>query len=204
MILSLVAFTARASDPLPSWRDTATKKAMVAFVEKVTKEGTSDFVPIPERIATFDNDGTLWAEQPMYFQFFFVLDRLKALAPKHPEWREKEPFASVLKGDLKGAFASGEKGVLEMMAMTHSGMTTEEFENAVLEWISTAKHPKSGRPYVEMVYQPMPELLAYLRANGFKTFIVSGGGVEFMRPWAQKTTIIDMKEDWNSIFPSQK
>ena len=185
-ILWLTGAVAFAADPLPSWRDTGAKKAIVAFVEKVTKAGTSDFVPISERIATFDNDGTLWAEQPMYFQFFFVLDRVKALAPEHPEWREKEPFASALKGDLKGVFAKGEKGLLEMMAATHSGMTTEEFEKIVLEWVSTAKHPKTGRRFTEMVYQPMLELLTYLRANGFKTFIVSGGGVEFMRPWTEK------------------
>ena len=177
---------AQAPDPLPSWRNTGPKKAILAFVEKVTKEGTSDFVPIPQRIATFDNDGTLWAEQPMYFQFLFVLDRVKALAPQHPEWREKEPFASVLKGDLKGALGGGEKAMLEMLAATHTGMTTEEFEKVVTDWIANAKHPKTGRPYTEMVYQPMLELLAYLRANGFKTFIVSGGGIEFMRPWVEK------------------
>jgi phosphoglycolate phosphatase-like HAD superfamily hydrolase len=177
----------RAADPLPSWNDTAPKKAIVAFVEKVTKEGSPDFVPVAERIATFDNDGTLWAEQPMYFQFFFVIDRVKALAPKHPEWKEKEPFASLLKGDMKGVAASGEKGAMEMMAATHTGMTTEEFSKTVTDWIRTAKHPKTGRLYTEMVYQPMLELLAYLRANGFKTFIVSGGGIEFMRPWAEKT-----------------
>ncbi len=174
------------SDPLPSWNDTAPKKAIVAFVEKVTKEGSPDFVPAAERIAVFDNDGTLWAEQPLYFQFLFVVDRVKALAPRHPDWKEKEPFASLLKGDLKGVTAAGEKGVLEMMAVTHTGMTTEEFTKTVIEWIATAKHPKSGRLYTEMVYQPMLELLVYLRANGFKTFIVSGGGIEFMRPWVER------------------
>jgi hypothetical protein len=177
---------AQVKDALPSWKDTAPKKTVVAFVEKVTKEGSPDFVPSAERIATFDNDGTLWAEQPMYFQLAFVLDQVKALAPKHPEWKEKEPFASVLKGDMKGVAAAGEKGAMEMLAATHTGMTTEEFTKTVTDWIATAKHPQTGRPYTEMVYQPMLELLAYLRANGFKTFIVSGGGIEFMRPWTEK------------------
>jgi hypothetical protein len=185
-LASLLALPASAQDPLPSWNDTAPKKAIIAFVEKVTKEGSPDFVPVPERIATFDNDGTLWAEQPMYFQFLFLADRVKALAPQHPEWKTKEPFASLLKGDLKGVGASGEKGILEMMMATHAGMTTEEFTRIVSDWIATAKHPKTGRLYTEMVYQPMLELVAYLRANGFKTFIVSGGGIEFMRPWTEK------------------
>jgi phosphoglycolate phosphatase-like HAD superfamily hydrolase len=177
---------AQAQDPLPSWNDTAPKKAIVAFVEKVTKEGSSDFVPPAERIATFDNDGTLWCEKPLPFQLFFALDRIKALAPQHPEWKDKEPFASLLKGDLKGALAGGEKALMEIMAVTHSGMTTEEFEKIVQDWIATAKHPMTKRLYTEMAYQPMLELLAYLRANGFKTFIVSGGGVEFMRVFAEK------------------
>ena len=181
--LSLPAF---AADPLPSWNDTASKKAIVAFVERVTKESSLDFVPPAERIATFDQDGTLWSEQPMYFQFFFALDRVKALAPQHPEWKEKEPFASLLKGDVKGALAGGERALLEIVMATHAGMTTEEFEKTVKEWIATARHPKSGRLYTEMVYQPALELLAYLQANGFKTYIVSGGGIEFMRPWTEK------------------
>ena len=143
-------------------------------------------MPPAERIATFDNDGTLWAEQPMYFQFLFALDRVKALAPQHPEWKDKEPFASLLKGDVKGALAGGERAMLEIVMATHAGMTTEEFEKIVTDWMATAKHPETKRPYTEMVYQPMLELLAYLRANGFKTFIVSGGGIEFMRPWAEK------------------
>lgn len=175
-----------ANEPLPSWKDTGPKKAIVAFVEKVTREGTADFVPVPERIAVFDNDGTLWAEQPLYFQAFFVFDRIKALAPQHPEWQTEEPFASVLKNDLKAVAASGEKGLMALMAATHTGMTTEEFSKTVTDWITTAKHPKSGKLYTEMVYQPMLELLTYLRANGFKTFIVSGGGIEFMRPWTER------------------
>jgi len=185
-VLAFMAASALAADPLPSWNDTAAKQAIVAFVEKVTTTGSPDFVPVPERIATFDNDGTLWAEQPMYFQAFFVFDRIKALAPQHPEWKDKEPFASVLKGDVKTALAGGEHALLEMAMATHAGMTTDEFEKIVQDWIATAKHPVTKRPYTEMVYQPMLEVLAYLRANGFKTFIVSGGGIEFMRPWTEK------------------
>ncbi len=177
---------AAAQDPLPSWNDTAPKKAIMAFVERVTKAGAPDFVPVPERIATFDNDGTLWAEQPLYFQFLFAIDRVKALAPQHPEWKEKEPFKFLLAGDLKGALAGGEHALLEIVVATHSDLTTEEFERVVKDWLAAAKHPKTGRLYTEMAYQPMLELLAYLRANGFKTFIVSGGGIEFMRAFAEK------------------
>jgi phosphoglycolate phosphatase-like HAD superfamily hydrolase len=184
--LALTATLTRAADPLPSWNDTAPKQAILAFVEKVTKEGSPDFVPIAERIATFDNDGTLWSEQPMYFQAFFIFDQIKKMAPQHPEWTEKEPFASVLKGDVKSALAGGEHALAALMAAAHSGMTTEEFEKTVTDWITTAKHPKTGKLYTEMIYQPMLELLAYLRANGFKTFIVSGGGIEFMRPWTER------------------
>ncbi len=179
--------TLQAQDPLPSWNDTAPKKAIVALVEKVTKEGSPDLVPPNERIATFDNDGTLWAEQPFYFQLAFAIDRVKELAPKHPDWKTKEPFASLLKGDMKGVMASGEKGLLQIVAATHTGMTTDEFNVIVKDWIKTARHPKYHRPYNECVYQPMLELLAYLRANGFKIFIVSGGGVEFMRAFAEQT-----------------
>ena len=175
-----------AADPLPSWNDTPRKRAITSFVERVTRQDSPDFVPVPERIAVFDNDGTLWAEQPIYFQVLFVVDRIKALAPRHPGWKSQEPFASLLKGDMKGVAASGEKGLMAMLAATHTGVTTEEFHEAVSEWIATAKHPKTGRLYTKMVYQPMLELLAYLRANGFKTFIVSGGGIEFMRPWAER------------------
>jgi hypothetical protein len=184
--LALLPAVAHAQDPLPSWSDGKAKQAIVAFVAKVTQEGTPDFVPPAERIATFDNDGTLWAEQPMYFQFLFALDRVKALAPQHPEWQDKEPFASLLKGDVQGALAGGERAMLDIVMATHAGMTTEEFETIVQEWIATATHPVTKRLYTEMVYQPMRELLAYLRANGFKTFIVSGGGIEFMRPWVEK------------------
>jgi len=177
---------ARAADPLPSWNETGPKKAILSFVERVTKRGSADFVPVPERIATFDNDGCLWAEQPMYFQAFFVFDRIRALAPGHPEWATREPFASVLRGDVKGALEAGEHGLLELAMATHAGTTTEEFERIVIDWVGTAKHPGTGRLFTEMVYQPMLELLAFLRVNGFKTFIVSGGGIEFMRPWAER------------------
>jgi phosphoglycolate phosphatase-like HAD superfamily hydrolase len=184
----LIAATSKAlaDDPLPSWNDTAPKKAIVAFVEKVTKEGSPDFVLPGERIAAFDNDGTLWAEQPIYFQVFFTVDRVKALLPQHPEWKHEEPFASLLKGDMKAVAAMPEKEIVKLMAATHAGMTTDEFSQIVTQWITTARHPKTGRPFNEMIYQPMVELLAYLRANGFKTFIVSGGGIEFMRPWVEK------------------
>jgi phosphoglycolate phosphatase-like HAD superfamily hydrolase len=181
-----IATNAQAADPLASWNDGPAKKSITEFVAKVTKEGSPDFVPPEERIATFDNDGTLWCEQPMYFQLLFALDRVKALAPQHPEWKTKEPFASLLKGDVKAAFAGGERAMLEIIVVTHAGMTTAEFEQIVKDWIATAKHPKFKRLYTECVYQPMVELLAYLRANGFKTFIVSGGGIEFMRPWTEK------------------
>ncbi len=171
--------------PLESWNDTAAKQAIVSFVEKTTRDGSPDFVPPAERIAVFDNDGTLWSEQPMYFQLAFLIDRIKALAPEHPEWKEKEPFASLLKGDMKGVAASGMKGLLELGAATHAGMTIEEFDKIVTDWLATAKHPKTGKPYTQMVFQPMVELLDYLRANGYKTFIISGGGIEFMRPWTE-------------------
>lgn len=175
-----------ADDALPSWNDGSTKQAIVSFVERVTSKDSSDFVPVPERIATFDNDGTLWSEQPMYFQLAFALARVKALAPQHPEWKDKEPFASLLKGDLKGAIAGGDHAIAEIVMATHAGMTSSEFEKIVKDWIATARHPKTGMLYTQMVYQPMLELLAYLRANDFKTFIVSGGGIEFMRPWTEK------------------
>jgi phosphoglycolate phosphatase-like HAD superfamily hydrolase len=177
---------ASAADPLPSWNDTAPKKAITAFVEKVTKEGSPDFVPVPERIATFDNDGTLWAEQPIYVQLRFALDRVKALAPQHPEWKTTAPFSKLLGTPKEENVAVSEKELMEIVMVAHSGMTTEEFKKTVSDWITTAKHPKTGMLYTEMVYQPMLELLAYLRANGFKTFIVSGGGIEFMRPWTEK------------------
>jgi haloacid dehalogenase-like hydrolase len=178
-----LAYTA---EPLQSWNEGPAKQAIIEFVQATTTQGSPKFVPPPERIATFDNDGTLWAEQPMYFQLLFALDRVKALAPKHPEWKTKEPFASLLKGDVKGTLAGGERAILEIVMTTHAGMTTAEFEQIVKDWLATAKHPRFKRPYTEYVYQPMLELLAYLRGKGFKTFIVSGGGIEFMRPWTEK------------------
>jgi phosphoserine phosphatase len=172
---------------LPSWNDGPAKQSIITFVEKVTQPGSPDFVPVPERIATFDNDGTLWCEKPLPVQLLFALDRVKTLAPQHPEWQTKEPFASILKGDPKGLMAGGERGLVEMIMATHTGNTTEEFAQIVKDWITTAKHPKTGKLFTEMVYQPMLELLDYLRANGFKTFVVSGGGIELMRPWMEKT-----------------
>jgi phosphoglycolate phosphatase-like HAD superfamily hydrolase len=187
-LVGVMAFTstiAHAADPLPSWNDGKAKQSIVDFVTTVTKEGSPDFVPVAERIATFDNDGTLWAEQPLYFQLLFAIHRVKVLAPQHPEWKDKEPFASLLKGDIKGALAGGEHALLAIVAGTLAGLTTEEYEKIVKDWLATAKHPKTKRPFTEMAYQPMVELLAYLRANGFKTFIVSGGGIEFMRAFAE-------------------
>ena len=186
LVLSLCGPAAHATESLPSWNDTASKNSIITFVGKVTTEGSSDFVPPAERIAVFDNDGCLWAEQPFYFQAFYIFDRIKALAPQHPEWATEEPFASVLKGDVKSALAGGEHGLLAMAAATHAGLTSEEFSASVNEWLATAKHPVTGKAYTDMVYQPMLELLDYLRANGFKTFIVSGGGIDFMRPWTER------------------
>jgi phosphoserine phosphatase len=174
------------SDPLPSWNEGATKKGILDFVKRVTTTGGSEFVPVEERIAVFDNDGTLWSEQPMYVQLAFCFARVKALAPQHPEWKTTQPFQGVLEGDAKAVAATGEKGLMQLMGATHAGMTTTEFEEIVSDWLAKARHPRFNRPYTECIYQPMLELLAYLRANGFKTYIVSGGGVEFMRPWAEK------------------
>jgi phosphoglycolate phosphatase-like HAD superfamily hydrolase len=174
------------SDPLPSWNARAAKTSIVAFVARVTSPGGPDFVPVEERIATFDNDGTLWCEQPIYFQFAFGLDRVRAMAPDHPEWKSQEPFKAFIDGDKTALAAAGEKGLLTLIAAAHSGMTTDAFAKTVADWLASAQHPRFKRPYDQLVYQPMLELLAYLRANGFKTFIVSGGGVEFMRVWAEK------------------
>jgi phosphoserine phosphatase len=177
---------AQGTDPLPSWNDGQTKTSITTFVARVTTQGGADFVPPAERIATFDNDGTLWIEQPMYVQLAFILDRAKALAPQNPGWKTKQPFKAVLDGDLRALAASGEKGLMELVAVTHAGMTAEEFAKIASDWIGSARDHRFKRPYTELVYQPMLELLTYLRANGFKTFIVSGGGIEFMRPWTEK------------------
>lgn len=177
---------AAAAQPLPSWNNGQAKQTILKFVTSVTAQGAPTFVAAGDRIAVFDNDGTLWSEQPLYFQFVFVLDRIKAMAPQRPEWKTKEPFKSILAGDTKAALAGGERALAEMMVATHSGMTTDEFQEQVVDWLATARHPRFQRPYTALVFQPMIELLAYLRDNGFKTFIVSGGGIEFMRPWTQK------------------
>jgi hypothetical protein len=184
--LFVIGAIAQAEDPLPSWNSGVTKQAIFSFVERVTDSKSPDFIAESERIATFDNDGTLWAEQPMYFQLLFALDRVKALAPQHPEWKNREPFASLLRGDINSALAGGENAILQIVMETHAGMTTEEFEDTVKKWIATAQHPTTKRRLTQMVYQPMLELLAYLRAHRFKTFIVSGGGIEFMRPWVEE------------------
>jgi len=173
-------------DVLPSWNDGPVKQAIIDFVAKVTKQGGPDFVPLAERIATFDHDGTLWAEQPMYFQIAFAMDRVKALAPKHPDWKNKQPFKAVFDNDTKALALLGEAGFLKIIAATHAGMTTEEFNNIVADWITTSRHPRFNRLYTELVYQPMLELLNFVRANGFKTFIVSGGGVELMRVFTNR------------------
>ncbi len=175
------------TDPLPSWNDSPSKQSIVDFVVAVTTEGGPDYVKPKDRIATFDNDGALWLEKPLYPQFVFALDRIKELAPEHPEWKTTQPFKAVLEGDLKTLASMGEKGAAEIVVATHSGMTTTAFNKLVADWLATAKHPRFKRPYSDLVYQPMLELLAYLRANGFKTFIVSGGGQEFLRVFADET-----------------
>ncbi|MGA8474416.1 MAG: HAD family hydrolase [Candidatus Cybelea sp.] len=176
-----------ADDPLPSWNDGATKAAIINFVERVTRAGDRDYVIPEKRIATFDNDGTLWSEQPHYFQLNFALDQIKALAPQHPEWLDEEPFKSVLAGDVKSVFAGGSPALMQLVMATHSGMTTEDFDGMAREWLATTRHPQTNWLFTEMVFQPMLELLAYLRASGFKTFIVSGGGIEFIRTFAEIT-----------------
>lgn len=173
-------------DPLPSWNDGKTKTAILNFVQTVTEEQNPDFIPIPDRIAVFDNDGNLWSEKPLYFQLFFALDRVKDLAPQHPEWREKQPFKAVLENDMDELMKLGVPGLLEIVMTTHAGITTEKFEEIVKDWLSKARHPGFNRPYTELVYQPMLELISFLQDNEFKTFIVSGGGLEFMRPWVEQ------------------
>jgi hypothetical protein len=186
LLASCSAPPAPAADPLPSWNQGAARNAIVGFVERTTRQGGPDFVPPAERIAVFDNDGTLWAEQPIYVQLAFALDRVKELASTHPEWKTTQPFKGVIDGDMKAALADGERGLLQIIAASHAGTTSEEFEQIVTDWIATARHPGTKRRYDEMVYKPMLDVLAYLRANGYKTFIVSGGGVEFMRPWVER------------------
>jgi len=185
MVLTFIVTVAHAADPLPSWNEGTAKSAIIQFVGRVTKVDSPDYLAASERVATFDNDGTLWSEHPAYFQLLFAMGRVKALAPKHPEWKTTQPFKAVLEGDMKTLAASGEKGLLTLVMATHAGMTPEEFRKVVDQWLSTARHPKFKRPYTDLVFQPMLEVLDYLRANGFKTFIVSGGGVEFMRAFAE-------------------
>ena len=184
--LALATTAFAEGEPLASWNDGKTRQAIVEFVQKVTTPGSPDFVPEEDRIATFDNDGTLWVEHPMYTQLAFALDRIKALAPQHPEWKTRQPFKAVLDNDMKTLAASGEKGLLELVMVSHAGMSTDEFEKIVTDWFAKARHPRFKDPYTELTFQPMVELLEYLRANGFKTYIVSGGGIEFMRPMTEK------------------
>jgi phosphoserine phosphatase len=198
-----MATSSHAVEPLASWNDTASKKAVIKFVEEVTEEGGQDFVAPAERIAVFDNDGTLWSEQPAYFQLFFAIDRVKALAPNHPEWKEKQPFKAAIEGDLKTLFSGGEQTLLELVMASHAGNTTEEFERIVTDWIRTAKHPRFNRLYTECVFQPMLEVLSFLRTNGFKTWIVSGGGIEFMRPWVEKVYGIPPEQVIGSSIKTQ-
>lgn len=196
-------FALAQDDPLPSWNAGQSKKAILDFVSAVTREGTPDFVPASERVATFDNDGTLWCEQPMYVQLAFALHRVKALSGKHPEWKRKQPFRAALDNDLASLAKAGEKGLVELVMATHAGMSTAEFEKIVVDWIKTARHPKFDRPYTDLVYQPMLEVLAYLRAHGFKTFIVSGGGIEFMRPWSERVYGIPPEQVVGSSIKTQ-
>jgi hypothetical protein len=181
----MLPFAFGGTDPLPSWNDGPTKQAIVTFVHEVTDASSPHFVPPAERIATFDNDGTLWPSHPVYTQLAFALDRVRELAPQHPEWKTTQPFQAVLEGDMKTVAASGEKGLVELVMASHAGISTAEFEKIVTDWFETARHPRFKKPYTELAYQPMLELLAYLRANGFETFIVSGGGIEFMRPMTE-------------------
>lgn len=180
-----VSNTVEKTDPLPSWNDGKSKEAIINYVEDVTNKDGANFIPVMDRIATFDNDGTLWSEKPIYFQFFFALDRIKKMAPEHPEWKNKQPYKAVLENDMPTLMKQREKGLLEIVMVTHSGTTTDEFEKLVKDWIATAEHPTKKKHFNELVFQPMLELLDYLRANEFKTFIVSGGGIEFMRPWTE-------------------
>jgi len=187
LVALLVSSLAAQSDPLPSWNDGPAKQSIIDFVVRVTKSGDAEYVPEARRVAVFDNDGTLWAEQPIYFQVAYAMDEVKKMSGSHPEWKDKQPFEAVLDGDHKALAAAGEHGLLEIMAATHSGMTTDTYNKSVVEWLRDARHPRFDRPYTDLVYQPMLEVLSYLRANGFKTFIVSGGGVEFMRRFADKS-----------------
>jgi phosphoserine phosphatase len=181
-------------DPLPSWNDGLPKQSILSFVAAISREGSPDFVPVPQRIATFDNDGTLWCEQPMYVQLAFALDRVRALSDQHPEWTDTQPFKAVLENDMAALQQAGYRGLMELVMATHAGMSTTDFEKICVAWLKTARHPRFNRPYTELVYQPMLELLAYLRNSGFKTFIVSGGGIEFMRSWTEQVYGVPREE----------
>jgi hypothetical protein len=185
-LLICVSTLALAQEVLPSWNKGENRTSVINYVQTVTDKKSKEFIPKEDRIAVFDNDGTLWSEQPLYFQLIFAMDRVKALAAQHPEWKTEEPFKSVLANDMKSVMKSGKKGIMKLLLATHAGMSDEAFDAIVIEWIQTAKHPTKKVHYTELVYQPMLELLDYLRTNGFKTFIVSGGGIDFMRPWASK------------------
>lgn len=174
------------ADPLPSWNEGKTKQAILDFVQDVCNPTCDCFVAVPDRIAVFDNDGNLWSEQPAYFQLFFAIDRVKELADEHTEWMTQQPFQAILEDDMETFASYGEHGILEVLMATHAGNTVEEFESIVEEWLSTARHPRFDRPYTELVFQPMLELLSYLQENDFKTFIVSGGGIDFMRVWVEE------------------
>ena len=186
IILLLSVSTAHAADPLPSWRNGPAKQFIISFIHKTTQPGSPDFVPIEDRIAVFDNDGTLWSEQPNYVQLVFAIDRVKELAPKHSEWRVTQPFQAVLEGDLQTLRQQGEHGLLKLITATHAGMTTTDYSKIVSDWLSTAVHPTHKRPYTDLVYLPMLEVLSYFKKHGFKNYVVSGGGVEFMRPWSER------------------
>ena len=203
LFVCLLPFAKAQTDPLPSWNDTSPKQTIISFMKRVTQEGSPDFVPVDQRIATFDNDGTLWVEQPMYTQLAFVIARVHALAPKHPAWKTTQPFKGVLEGDMKAVEATGEKGLVQLMAATHAGMSVDDFQKIVSDWLATAQHPRFKRLYTECVYQPMLELLAYFRANGFKTYIVSGGGIEFMRPWTERVYGIPPEQVVGSSIKTQ-
>ncbi|TNJ42603.1 haloacid dehalogenase-like hydrolase [Tamlana fucoidanivorans] len=184
-LLESTVLESKQTDPLSSWHDTPTKQAIISYVKEVTNTESAKFIPVSNRVATFDNDGNLWSEQPLYFQLFFAIDRIKAMANEHPEWKTKQPYKAVLEDDMKTLMSYGEHGILEIVMATHAGMTVEAFDAIVKNWLKTARHPRFNKPYNELVYQPMLELLDYLRANNFKTYIVSGGGIDFMRPWIE-------------------
>lgn len=202
-LLLVLPLASPAAEVLPSWKDGPSRQAIEAFVTAVTREGDKDFIPPAERIAVFDNDGTLWSEQPMYFEVLFALDEVKRMAPQHPEWKDKQPFKAVLENDQKALAAAGEKGLLQIVGATHTGVTTAEFNANAQRWLAKAVHPRSHKPYTEMVFQPMLELLGYLRENGFKTYIVSGGEVAFMRAFAEEVYGIPPEQVIGTTFVTQ-